>query len=341
VSQIINYDQLFAAQVSVSGCLKLRDELLNNGRILEIKSSIGSATPEEKKELGKELSLIRGQIQLACDTKIKDIQESQEKDNFASYDPSFAHPRYKSGQGSLHPLTLVVDELVSIFSKLGFDVDSGNQVETQYNNFTSVNTPDYHPARDMQDTFFLEQKDSDGDNFVMRTQVTANAVKYGLTHQAPFRVVFPGIVFRNENIDATHDINFTQFDMWLIEEKTSMSQLIVLIQHLFREFFQKPNLIVRLRPSYFPFTQPSMEGDISCPFCEGSGCRICKQTGWIEVFGAGPVNRKVIMNMELDPEKWQGLAFGFGVDRLAQLKFEITGISQFYNGQLSFLKGKS
>jgi phenylalanyl-tRNA synthetase alpha chain len=334
------YETMFEKLNSVSNCLKTRDELLNSGRIAEIKGKIPTASPDEKRSLGKELSELRLEIQDACDKRILEIQTLQEKDDYAVFDPSFHSEKYKMASGNLHPLTLVVKEIVDIFSKFGFDVYEGKHVETQWNNFTSVNTPDYHPARDMQDTFFLEQKDQIGDHYVMRTQVTANAVSYATTHQPPFRVIFPGLVFRNENIDATHDINFTQFDMWLVEEKTSISQLVTLIKHFFQEFFDKPDLNVRLRPSYFPFTQPSMEGDISCPFCNGDGCRICKQTGWIEVFGAGPIHNKVLENMKLDPEKWQGLAFGFGVDRLAQLKFEISGISQFYNGNLSFLKGK-
>jgi phenylalanyl-tRNA synthetase alpha chain len=335
------YQTQFSSLNSVSNCLKVRDDLFATGRIAEIKELIGKATPDEKRELGKELSILRKEIQDICDTQILKIQTEQEADNFTTYDPSFYSEKYKSASGDLHPLTLITKEIIDIFSKLGFDVYEGNHVETQYNNFTSANTPDYHPARDMQDTFFLDQKDSEGQNYVMRTQVTANAVSYAKIHQPPFRVIFPGIVFRNENIDATHDINFTQFDMWLVEEKTSISQLITLIKHFFQEFFDKPDLNVRLRPSYFPFTQPSMEGDISCPFCSGDGCRVCKQTGWIEVFGAGPIHNKVLTNMDLDPKKWQGLAFGFGVDRLAQLKFEISGISQFYNGHLSFLKGKN
>jgi phenylalanyl-tRNA synthetase alpha chain len=336
-----SYITTFQTLNSVSNCLKTRDELFNSGRIMEIKTSISSSSPEGKKTLGKELSLLRKEIQDACDIRILEIQAAQEQDDYAVYDPSFHSEKYKTISGNLHPLTLVVKEIVDIFSKLGFDIFEGNHVETQWNNFTSANTPDYHPARDMQDTFFLEEKDKDGDHYVMRTQVTANAVSYAMSHKPPFRVIFPGIVFRNENIDATHDINFTQFDMWLVEEKTSISQLVTLIKHFFQEFFDKPDLNVRLRPSYFPFTQPSMEGDISCPFCSGKSCRVCKQTGWIEVFGAGPIHNKVLQNMKLSPDQWQGLAFGFGVDRLAQLKFEISGISQFYNGQLSFLKGKN
>jgi phenylalanyl-tRNA synthetase alpha chain len=336
-----NFSQSFATLDSISQCLKVRDELLNSGRILEIKNYISQATSEEKKSLGKELSEIRNNIQLECDKKIQKIQTEQEKDNYTQYDPSFHSEKYKAPIGSLHPLTITIDKITSIFANLGFDVFDGNHIESQYYNFTSVNTPDYHPARDMQDTFFVEQKDENDEHYVMRTQVTANAVKYAQSHKPPFRVIFPGIVFRNENIDATHDINFTQFDMWLVDKRATMGQLITLIQHFFREFFNDESITVRMRPSYFPFTQPSLEGDISCPFCKGKGCRICKQTGWIEVFGAGPIHTNVIKNMNLDPQKFQGIAFGFGVDRLAQLKLGVSGISQFYNGNLSFLKGKN
>jgi phenylalanyl-tRNA synthetase alpha chain len=336
-----NYSQQFLQLLSVSQCLACRDELMNKDRVAEIKHIIPTATADEKKLLGKELTDLRTQIQLACDVRIQQLQAEQEKDDYITFDPSFYSESYKTAAGSLHPLTHIVDEITTIFGSLGFDVFDGNHVESQYYNFTSVNTPDFHPARDMQDTFFVEQKDENDEHYVMRTQVTANAVKYAQSHKPPFRVIFPGIVFRNENIDATHDINFTQFDMWYVDKQASIGQLISLIKYFFREFFNDPNLTVRLRPSYFPFTQPSMEGDISCPFCKGGGCRICKQTGWIEVFGAGPIHSEVIKNMDLDAEEYQGLAFGFGVDRLAQLKFGISGISQFYNGNLGFLKGKT
>jgi phenylalanyl-tRNA synthetase alpha chain len=336
-----DYSSQFHELRSISQCLQLRDELLNSGRIAEIKSQIVTGSIEEKKILGQELATLRNTVQTGCDARIQEIQTEQEKDIYTEFDPSFYSTKYREPQGDLHPLTLIVDEIALIFGKMGFDVFDGNHIETQYHNFTSVNTPDYHPARDMQDTFFVEQKDQLDEHYVMRTQVTANAVKYAKTHKPPFRAIFPGIVFRNENIDATHDINFTQFDMWLIDKQVTMSQLITLIQYFFREFFLDSSLTVRLRPSYFPFTQPSMEGDISCPFCKGVGCRICKKTGWIEVFGAGPVHRNVIKNMDLNPDEWQGIAFGFGVDRLAQLKFGIAGISQFYNGNLGFLKGNS
>lgn len=324
---------------SVSKCLELKEKLLLEN-LDGIKNKIAKADPEDKKELGKTLNLIRTQITEAASERIKEIQEINEKDVFQDFDPTFESSKYKSNNGTLHPLSIIVAEIVDIFRKLNYDVSESKDVQSQYNNFTSVNSPDYHPARDMQDTFFLDKKDEVGENYVLSTQVTSNIIPYSKTHKPPFRVIFPGIVYRNENIDATHDINFTQFDMWMVDKKASLSELITIIEQFFREFFEDKSLVVRLRPSYFPFTQPSFEGDVMCPFCHGEGCRVCKQTGWIEVFGAGPIHKNVIKNMDLNPEEWEGLAFGFGVDRLAQMKFKIMGISQFYNGHLDFLRGK-
>jgi phenylalanyl-tRNA synthetase alpha chain len=333
------YEQYFAALTTITSCLEKRDELMSSGRTLEIKELLKSAPKESKQELGKELNTVRTAVQTSCDTKIQELQNELEKDNYIEFDPTFYYTDKPTPQGSLHPITQVLEEITGIFKKLGFDIYDGPQIQTQYYNFTTVNTPDYHPARDMQDTFFLKQKDEKGEAYVMRTQVTANAVEYAHNHPAPFRVIFPGIVFRNENMDATHDINFTQFDMWLVDKDIKVSHLISLSKLFFSEFFGDTDIKVRLRPSYFPFTQPSLEGDISCPFCDGNGCRICKKTGWIEVFGAGPIHKNVLGHMGLDSEEWSGIAWGFGVDRLAQLKLGLTGVTQFYNGNLAFLRG--
>lgn len=337
---MVDYSLEFAKCTTVNDCLRLKESLNNTGEALGIKNALPAATPEEKKILGQKLGELRKIYQDTCDGRIKEIQTEQEKDSFVSFDPSFYSSKYSQiGKGVAHPLALVMDDIVNIFGRMGFDVYDGPLLTKQFNNFTSVNLPDYHPARDMQDTFFVNKEDSSGENYVLRTQVTANIYEYAQKHQPPFRVIFPGIVFRNENMDATHDINFTQFDMWMVDKKTSTSQLVSLIKTFFNEFFGKNDIQVRLRPSFFPFTEPSFEGDISCPFCE-NGCRICKHTKWIEVFGAGPIHRNVITNIGLNPEEYQGLAFGFGVDRMAQMKLHITSGNQFYNGDLRFLRGE-
>ncbi len=330
----------FQSLNSINLCLQKRDELNNSGEISELKKQIQTASVEEKKVIGQQLNIFRQQIQIACDERIKLLQEELEKDNFQEFDPTFyiSNPQYTPGK--IHPISLVTEEIIKLFQKYNFDIFEGSQVESQWYNFTSVNTPDYHSARAMQDTFFANLKDEKDENYVLRTQVTANAVKYALSNKPPFKVIFTGIVYRAENIDATHDINFHQFDCWIVDRKASISQTTTLIEQIMQEFFAWPDLKVRLRQAFFPFTNPSFEGDISCPFCKGEGCRVCKGLGWIEMFGGGLINPEVIKNMGLEPDEWQGLAFGPGLTRMAQFKLGVSGISQFYNGNLNFLSGQ-
>jgi phenylalanyl-tRNA synthetase alpha chain len=326
----MNYSQLFQSQVSVSSCLKLRDELMNGQAILGIKAQLAQPGTD-KKALGGELNILKKAIQNAADERIQVIQAEQEKDSFVDFDPSFYYSQFSPNSpknGILHPLTQINDEVVEIFSRLGFDVYDGHQVQTQWNNFSSVGTPDYHPARAMQDTFWLEKKDENGENLVMRTQMTSSLFEYSQKHTAPFRVIFSGVVFRAENIDATHDINFHQFDGWLVDKEVSVSHLLTLLSQFLAEFFGK-SIEIRIRPSYFPFTEPSFEIDMFCDWFKGGT--------WIEIAGAGPIDNGVLKNIGL--EGWQGLAFGFGLTRLAQIKLQISGLGQFYNNHLDFLTG--
>lgn len=325
---------LFAAQKTVSTCLKLRDELFDSKQFANIKSEIASANPEQKKILGKMLGIIRENVQKTCNERIKNIQTEKEKDSFVDFDPSFYYS-HRFLPGKLHPLTLISREALGIFAKMGFDIYDGRQAQSQWNNFTSVGTPNHHPARAMQDTFWLEEKSENGENLVLRTQMTSSLFEYSQVKKAengdkpkPFRVIFEGIVFRAENIDSTHDINFHQFDGWLIEKQVSISQLTTLLTDFLTEFFAQ-KVEIRLRPSYFPFTEPSLEIDMFCPWFKGGQ--------WIEIAGAGPIDHKVLQNIGFDPTDWQGLAFGFGLTRLAQLKLQITGLGQFYNNNLDFL----
>jgi phenylalanyl-tRNA synthetase alpha chain len=331
------YSQFFDECLSVNDCVKVRDTLTNSQDIIDIKSQLKSASKEDKQALGQKLNLINQAIRSAADEKIQAIQALQEQDDFLIFDSTFNNQEAGYYKGNLHPLTLVMKELVDIFAKMGFDVADGPLVEEQWFNFTSLNMPDYHPARAMQDTFYFKNVDAKGEKLLLRTQTSAVQVRYGLEHKPPFKVVVPGMVYRNEDIDATHDINFYQIECMYIDRVVSVSQLKTLILQVFEEFFGKP-MKIRLRPSYFPFVNPGLEGDISCPFCDGVGCKTCKQTGWIECFGAGLVHPEVIKNINLDPNEWQGLAFAFGVDRMAQFKLGVSGISQFYNARLDFLK---
>lgn len=326
--------ELFLEQKTVSGCLKLRDDLFKSDQFENLKEEISKGNHEDKKILGKKLGIIRQNVQITCDNRIKSIQSEKEKDNFVDFDPTFYYS-HKFVPGNLHPLTLISREALGIFAKMGFDIYDGGQIQSQWNNFTSVGTPCHHPARAMQDTFWLEEKCENGENLVLRTQMTSSLFEYSqnIKNQnegkpKPFRVIFEGIVFRAENIDSTHDINFHQFDGWLVDKQVSISQLITLLTDFLTEFFEQ-KVELRLRPSYFPFTEPSLEIDMFCPWF--------KRGQWIEIAGAGPIDHKVLANIGFDPTNWQGLAFGFGLTRLAQLKLEITGLGQFYNNNLDFL----
>ncbi|MGL4758228.1 MAG: phenylalanine--tRNA ligase subunit alpha [Patescibacteria group bacterium] len=332
-----DYTISFENCLTVNECLKVKEELLQNDQITLLKEKIKTSLGEERKNIGIELNEINKSIKESCDTRIRRIQEEQEKDVFTNFDPTFQSNQINQISGKLHPLTYVMKELVDIFVKMGYQIADGPLVEEQWFNFTSLNMPDYHPARGMQDTFYLKNKDSKDENLLLRTQTSAVQVRFGSANKPPFKVVVPGMVFRNEDIDATHDINFYQLECMYVDKSVSISQLKTLILQVFQEFFKK-EMQVRLRPSYFPFVNPGMEGDISCPFCDGKGCKICKQTGWIECFGAGLVHPTVLTNMGINPSEYQGLAFAFGVDRMAQFKLGVSGISQFYNGRLEFLK---
>jgi len=333
-----NTHNLFAACSTVNECLKLRDELNNSGEIAEIKKQLATATSEEKKLFGKKMNELQQEIRKVCDEQIQRIQQEQEKDNFLPYDPTFSSSNYKKvQQGNLHPITQITKELVSIFSDFGFDVADGPLVENQWFNFTALNTPDYHPARQMQDTFFLKNVDENGEKLVMRTQTSGVQIRYGSTHKPPFRIICPGTVYRNEDMDATHDINFHQMEGLVVDKNISLAHLATLLEQVFTKLY-KTAITVRMRPSYFPFVNPGVEVDISNPFQHDASSKLYGQE-WIEVLGAGLVHPTVITNMGLDPNEWQGLAFGFGIDRMVQLKFKISGITQFYNGHLEFLQG--
>ncbi len=335
-----DYRIYFEELSTINACLQKRDEISNTGEIKEIKDKIVVASPEEKRLLGADLNKLKQLLQSACDEKIQQIQDLQNQDKFIEFDPTFYSEKYKTSEGSLHPINQVMNEIVSIFQKMGFDIADGPLVETQQFCFTTLNMPDYHPARSMQDTFFLQEKDSSNENYVMRTHTSGVQIRYGLENKPPIRMISPGQVYRNENIDATHDIMFHQIECLVVDRRVSISHLKTILQNLFAEIFNDETLTVRFRPSYFPYTIPSMEYDISCPFCHQEGCRICKYNKWIEIGGSGLVHPNVIANMNLDPNEWQGFAFGFGVDRVAQFKLGVSGLSQFFNGHLQFLRGK-
>jgi phenylalanyl-tRNA synthetase alpha chain len=334
-----NYGKEFVSLNTVTHCLEKKTHLLNTGRLLEIKNIIGKGSVDEKKVLGKELSELRQAIIAAADSRIQEIQIEAEKDTFVDFDPTFYTKKSSYAPGKLHPVHLAMNEMIEVFKTLGFDITDGPFVDTQWFNFDSLNMMEFHPARGMQDTFYLNDTDEDDRNLVLRTQTSNLQIRYGEQHLPPFKMITPGLVFRNESMDATHDVMFHQLEGLIVAKRVSMAHLSGLLKMAFQQFFKKDDLQIRLRPSYFPFVNPGVEVDSSCVFCEQKGCKICKQTGWIEICGAGLVHPKVLENMKIDPEQWQGLAFGMGFTRIAMLKYGVQSITPFHEGNLEFLRG--
>ena len=239
-------------------------------------------------------------------------------------------PAVKHEKGNLHPVTQVRNQLIDIFASMGFEVYEGTEIETDYYNFTALNTPQDHPARDMQDTFYLSPE------FLLRTQTSAGQVHVMEAKKPPIKVVSPGKVFRSDD-DATHSPMFHQMEGLVVDKGITLSDLKGMLDQLVKKMFGK-NVTTRLRPSYFPFTEPSVEVDCSCFECGGKGCPLCKHTGWIEVLGGGVVNRKVLENCNIDPDEYSGFAFGIGIERIAMLKYGINNIGLMFENNLQFLK---
>lgn len=234
--------------------------------------------------------------------------------------------------GHLHPFTLLSRKIVHIFSGLGFEVASGPEIESEEYNFDKLNVPKDHPARDMQDTFWIKDKPG----YVLRTHTSPVQVRYMLQNKPPLRVITIGRVYRNEETDATHEAQFYQLEGLVVGEDVTLANLKATLEHFFGEFFgSKSN--VRFRPSFFPFVEPGVEVDIQCFKCSGVGCSFCKSTGWVEIMGAGMVHPNVLEASGVDSKKYQGFAFGMGIDRLASTLYQVPDIRLFYSGDLRFI----
>jgi phenylalanyl-tRNA synthetase alpha chain len=233
-------------------------------------------------------------------------------------------------RGHLHPLTQIQRDIVAIFTNLGFDVTHGPEVENEYYNFEALNIPDEHPSRDMQDTFWLKPL---AERQLLRTHTSPNQIRYMQEHEPPLRVIVPGKVYRNEATDATHEAQFHQVEGLMVGREVSLATLKGTLETLFSQFFDT-DIATRFRPSYFPFVEPGVEVDISCFCCGGDGCRLCKHSGWIELLGAGMVHPTVLEHGGVDPDEWQGFAFGIGLDRLAMVSYGIDDIRHLYSGDL-------
>ncbi|MEA3295902.1 MAG: phenylalanine--tRNA ligase subunit alpha [Patescibacteria group bacterium] len=299
--------------------------------------------PEDKRKTqGKIANEIKKRIKSDIEEKRKEFQVSEyNKDDFSKQEFDITVPGKKPLTGHLHPLTIVQREIQEIFQNMGFSIVEGPEMETEWYNFDALNFPIDHPAREMQDTFFVKQENRENlgnkKKLVMRTQTSSVQIHYMEKNNPDLRIIVPGRVFRCEATDASHEVQFYQMEGLMVGKDISVANLKAVIQEFFSKFYNN-SVKIRLRPSFFPFTEPSFEVDVSCVVCEGKGCSVCSQTGWIEIMGAGMVHPNVLKNSGLNPKHWQGLAFGMGLDRLVMMKYKIDDIRLFYKNDLRFLE---
>ena len=293
-------------------------------RIAEILGSLKDMSVEEKRKYGSLINNTKKEMEEMTSARIISLES---KSNIA-FDDSL---EFNVPVGSLHPVTIVAKEITDILKKMGFTVVSGPEMETEYYNFEALNVPKDHPARDMQDTYYLDN------GMVLRTQTSDNQIHAMENYGAPLRICAPGRTFRNEDLDANHENTFFQIEGMVIDEDVSIENLMYIMQELLKSIFKTDDLKVRLRPGFFPFTEPSYEMDMSCLICGGKGCPTCKNAGWIELIGCGMVHPNVLRAGGIDPDKYRGFAFGIGLTRLAMMKYKISDIRPLNSGDIRYL----
>ena len=299
------------------------------GELTAVLKGMKDVAPEDRPKVGQWVNETREAVEKLLDEKVKKFEAEALKRKYESEKIDVTMPAKRGTKGNLHPVTQVKDQLSEIFTSMGFEVYEGTEIENDYYNFTALNTPKDHPARDMQDTFYLSPE------FLLRTQTSAGQIHVMEAKKPPIKVVSPGKVFRSDD-DATHSPMFTQMEGLVVDKGITLCDLKGMLDQLVKKMFGK-NVTTRLRPSYFPFTEPSVEVDVSCFQCHGKGCSLCKGTGWIEVLGAGVVNKKVLEGCGIDTNEYSGFAFGIGLERIAMLKYGINNIKLLFESDLRVL----
>lgn len=300
------------------------------GEISELMKGMRDLPKEERPEFGKVVNSLRDWANERFDEIEKTVKTAELKLQYKNEAIDVTMPGKKREAGAYHPNTLVRRELISVFSGMGFEIFEGPEIENDYYNFTALNTPADHPARDMQDTFYIT------DDLLLRTQTSAGQIRVMENKQPPIKILSPGKVYRSDD-DATHSPMFSQMEGLVVDQGITLCDLKGMLDEFARKIFGE-GVKTRLRPSYFPFTEPSVEVDVSCFECGGKGCRLCKGTGWIEVLGAGMVNRHVLEGCGVDPDVYSGFAFGMGIERIAMLKYGINNMKLLFEGDTRFLK---
>ena len=303
-----------------------------SGSITELLKGLGRLAPEERKQAGASINGAKERIETALNERRDAIRRAALEAQLKAEALDITLPGRGLPTGGLHPVTRTLERIEALFRSIGFDVADGPEIEDDFHNFTALNTPENHPARSMHDTFYLEN----APGLLLRTHTSPIQVRYMETHKPPIRIIAPGRVYRVDS-DATHSPMFHQVEGLWIDENVSFADLKGVFTDFLRNFFEKPDLRTRFRPSFFPFTEPSAEIDMSCVFCEGNGCRVCSHTGWLEIAGSGMVHPNVLKAVGIDSEKYIGFAFGMGPDRLTMLRYGVNDLRLFFDGDLRFL----
>lgn len=302
------------------------------GKLTELFEQLKHVPVEEKKAVGAKLNLVKTKAQERIKEAIKLLDRANSTDQSGIHDPS--RPSFAEALGSLHPITLVRNRIVQVFERLGFCVAEGPEIEDDWHNFTALNFALDHPAREMQDTFFIEKGSRE---MALRTHTSSVQIRTMSNQKPPIRCIAPGRVYRNEAISARAHCLFHQVEGFYIDHGVSFRDLKDTLYHFAKELFGTETNI-RFRPSFFPFTEPSAEMDISCLICKGKGCTVCKQSGWVEIGGAGMIHPHVMRNCSIDPEHYSGFAFGMGIERITMLKYQIKDLRLFTENDVRFLR---
>lgn len=301
------------------------------GELTGILKQMGKLSPEERPVIGQLANEVRSWIETDIETRLTEIKASQMAARLESEKLDVTLPGKRPQFGAKHPLSIVLDEIKEIFIGMGFEIADGPEVETDYYNFEALNIPKDHPARDTQDTFYINE------NILLRTQTSPVQVRVMEQKKPPIRIISPGRVYRSDALDATHSPLFHQIEGLVVDKGITFADLKGTLETFIKRLYGEDS-VVRFRPHHFPFTEPSAEVDVQCFNCKGEGCRLCKGEGWIEILGCGMVHPKVLSNCGIDPEVYSGFALGMGLDRVVMRRYNIDDIRLFYENDVRFLK---
>ena len=332
-------DQLVAEAekaVEAVGDLQALDQvrvayLGKKGRLTERMKTLGKLSPEERPKAGQAINAAKQQVQQAIEARKAALEQAALEAKLAAEQVDVTLPGRQIPAGSLHPVTRTLERIEALFARMGFSVAEGPEIEDDFHNFEALNIPASHPARAMHDTFYFP------DGTLLRTHTSPVQIRVMQKEKPPLRVIAPGRVYRCDS-DLTHTPMFHQVEGFMVDERVTFTDLKAILIDFLHRFFEREDLAVRFRPSYFPFTEPSAEADIECVMCSGEGCRVCSQTGWLEVLGCGMVHPNVFAHVGIDSEAYTGFAFGMGVERLAMLRYGVDDLRLFFENDLRFLK---